>query len=157
MNVSTNNYFFGFQFEMVYVRDLPFGVKIDLDSQYRWFLVTYQIGVFTSRSLGAFLKPRRTWWAAIVQFLNFVFFMYVAVKAEASSPWIIFIFVFWLGVVGGLCFVHTFHRLIKELPSNRHKFSLGMITIAESFGIAIGGATAILIHNILCGKLLVTN
>lgn len=146
-----------FQFEMIYVHELPFGLKFEAASQYRWFLVTYQIGVFTSRSLGAFLKPRRTWWAAIVQFLNFGFFMYVAATVQASNPWIIFTLVFWLGVVGGLCFVHTFHRLIKELPANQHKFSLGMITIAESCGIAIGGSTAILIHNILCGKLLVTN
>lgn len=142
---------FYFQFEMIYVRDMPFALKFNLESQYRWFLVTYQIGVFTSRSLGAFLKPRKTWWATIFQFLNFSFFMYVAAKAQASNPWLIFIFVFWLGVVGGLCFVHTFHRLIKELPANQHKFSLGMITIAESFGIAIGGSTAILIHKILCG------
>lgn len=138
---------------MIYVRDMPFGVKFDLDSQYRWFLVIYQIGVFTSRSLGAFIKPRRTWWATIVQFLNFVFFLYVAASLQASNPWIIFIVVFWLGIVGGLCFVHTFHRLIKELPVNQHKFSLGMMTIGESFGIAIGGSTAILIHNILCGKI----
>lgn len=139
---------------MIYVRDLPLGLKLSAEAQYRWFLVTYQIGVFTSRSLGAFLKPRKTWWATGVQFLNFLFFMYTTSIVEASNPWIIFSFVFLLGIVGGLCFVNTFHRLIKELPANQHKFSLGIVTIAESFGIAIGGSTAILIHNVLCGKLL---
>lgn len=136
---------------MIYLSNLPFGLKLDSKSQYRWLLVTYEIGVFSSRSLGSFLKPRRAWWATIVQFLNFIFFMYVASIGQISYPWIIIIFVFWLGVVGGLCFVHTFHRLVKELPVYQHKFSLGMITIAESVGVAIGGATAILIHDILCG------
>ncbi|XP_031627184.1 battenin-like [Contarinia nasturtii] len=142
-------------FEMIYVRNLPFGLKLNSEAQYRWFLVTYQIGVFSARSLGAFLKPRPTWWATVVQFLNFLFFMYTTSMAQASNPWLIFTFVFLLGVVGGLCFVNTFHRLINELPANQHKFSLGMITIAESFGIAVGGSTAILIHNILCGKFVV--
>lgn len=142
---------------MIWVRELPFGVKLSPDSQYRWFLVTYQIGVFSSRSLGAFLKPRRTWWATIVQMLNFCYFMYIVTTSSIPNAWIIFFSVFELGVIGGLCYVHTFHRLVKELPPNQHKFSLGMITIAESFGIAIGGSTAILIHNMLCGKFLVIN
>lgn len=118
--------------------------------------VTYQVGVFSSRSLGGFLKPRRTWWATLVQFLNFCYFMYVVLTSHAPSSWTVFFFVFELGVIGGLCFVHTFQRLVKELPSNQHKFSLGMITIAESIGIAIGGSIAIVIHNILCGKSLAT-
>lgn len=142
---------------MIYIRELPFGVKLPPESQYRWFLVTYQIGVFTSRSLGAFLKPRRTWWATVVQMFNFIFFMYIVTTSTSPNSWVIFFFVFELGAVGGICFVHTFHRLVKELPPNQHKFSLGMITIAESFGIATGGSTAILIHNILCGKFLKTN
>lgn len=144
------------QFEMIYVKDLPFGITMRPESQYRWFLVTYQIGVFSSRSLGGFLKPRRTWWATLVQFLNCCYFIYIATSPNGSSSWTVFIFIFELGVIGGLCFVHTFHRLVKELPSNQHKFSLGMIAIAETFGIAIGGSIAIVIHNVLCGKLLAT-
>lgn len=108
---------------------------------------------FSSRSLGSFLKPRRTWWATILQISNACYFMYVVTSSHPTSAWVIFIFVFVLGCVGGICYVHTFHRLLKELPPNQHKFSLGMITIAESIGIAIGGFTAIALHNLLCGKL----
>lgn len=140
--------YISFQFEMIYVQD----TWLEPQSQYRWFLVVYQIGVFSSRSLGSFLKPRRTWWATVCQTFNACYFMYVVTTPSPPSAWIIFIFVFGLGVCGGICYVHTFHRLVKELPSNQHKFSLGMIIIAESFGIAIGGFTAIPIHNILCGN-----
>lgn len=136
---------------MIYVR----GTWLDHQSQYRWFQVVYQIGVFTSRTMGTFLTPRRTYWAPIVQCINACYFMYEASTTHTSSTPVIFLLVFWVGVVGGLCYVHTFQRLIRELPKNQHKFSLGMITIAESFGIAIGGFSAIPIHNILCRRFLV--
>lgn len=133
---------------MIYIRD----IWLDHQSQYRWFLVAYQIGVFTSRSMGSFLKARRTWWAPIVQCLNASYFLYAA--SRPSNPPIIFLLVFWVGVVGGLCYVHSFQRLIKELPKNQHKFSLGMITIAESVGVAIGGFASIPIHKVLCQNFL---
>lgn len=137
---------------MLHVRD----AWLPASSQYRWFLVVYQIGVFSSRSLGAFVKPRRTWWATIIQFLNACCFLYMAATMNVPSAWVVFILVFGVGTVGGLCYVHTFHRLVKELPSNKHKFSLGMIIIAESIGIAIGGFTAIPIHNIICGRAIIS-
>lgn len=133
---------------MIYIR----GTFLDHQSQYRWFQFVYQIGVFVSRTTGNLLKPRCTWWAPIFQCLNASFFMYQTVNSHDISIWIILVMVFWVGIIGGLCYVHSFQRLIKELPESQHKFSLGMITIAESFGIAIGGFSAIPIHNILCRK-----
>lgn len=141
-----------FQFEMLHVRD----AWLPPSSQYRWFLVVYQIGVFSSRTLGALIKPHRTWWATIVQFGNACCFLYMASTGNIPSAWIVFIFVFGLGAVGGICYVHTFHRLVEELPSNRLKFSLGMIIISESFGIAVAGFSAIPIHNIICGKAIIS-
>lgn len=121
-------------------------------SQYRWFLVMYQMGVFLSRSLGALFKPRRAWWATILQALNACGFIYMTSSMNMPSAWIIFILVFGVGCVGGYCYVQTFHRLVKVLPVSQHKFSLGIMTIAESFGIAVGGLSAIPIRDIICGK-----
>lgn len=135
---------------MIYVRD----IWMDHRSQYRWFQVAYQMGVFTSRSMGTLLKPRRTWWAPVVQCIITCYFMHEASTKQTASLYILFSLVFSVGIVGGLCFVHTFQRLIKELPKNQHKFSLGMITIAESVGVAIGGFLAIPIHDIICQKYL---
>lgn len=145
-NVMTILFLFCFQFEMIYLQDS----WLDSSTQYRWFIVTYQIGVFTSRTLGSFLTPRKTWWAAIVQIVNACFFFYEASSSRSTNTILIFGFVFWLGCVGGLCYVQSFLRLVKELPANHHKFSLGMITIAESCGIAIGGLSAVHIHDFLC-------
>lgn len=122
-------------------------------SQYRWFLVMYQMGVFSSRSLGALLfKPRQTWWATIVQFLNACGFIYMTSSMNMPSAWIIFILVFGVGCVGGFCYVQTFHRLVKQLPVSQHKFSLGLLTLAESIGIMVGGLSAIQIRYSICGR-----
>lgn len=124
-------------------------------SQYRWFYVMYQMGVFMSRSLGALFKPRRAWWATILQGLNACGFIFMTSTLNIPSAWIIFILVFGVGCVGGFCYVHTFHRLVEVLPVSQHKFSLGMMTIAESFGIAVGGLSAIPIRHFICGKSIV--
>lgn len=144
--------FFIFQFEMLHVRD----AWLPPETQYRWFLVVYQIGVFTARSLGSLVKPCRTWWATFVQFINVCCFIYMAATMNVPKAWVILILVFGVGIVGGMCYIHTFHRLVRELPSNKHKFSLGMIIIAESIGIAIGGFIGILIHNIICGRAIIS-
>lgn len=136
---------------MIHVQD----AWLPPSAQYRWFLVMYQIGVFSSRSLGAFFKPRQTWWAIVLQILNASGFIYMTSSMNMPSAWIIFILVFGVGCVGGYCYVQTFHRLVKQLPVSQHKFSLGMITIAESIGIAVGGLSAIPIRNCICGKSIV--
>lgn len=121
-------------------------------SQYRWFMVMYQMGVFTSRSLGALFKPRRTWGAIILQGLNAAGLIYMTSTMNIPSAWIIFIFVFGVGCVGGYCYIQTFTRLVKELPESQHKFSLGLLTVAESFGIAFGDLNAIPIRHFICGQ-----
>lgn len=121
-------------------------------SQYRWFMVMYQMGVFTSRSLGALFKPRRTWGAIILQGLNAAGLIYMTSTMNIPSAWIIFIFVFGVGCVGGYCYIQTFTRLVKELPESQHKFSLGLLTVAESFGIALGDLNAIPIRHFICGQ-----
>lgn len=136
---------------MIYIRS----TWLEHESQYHWFLVVYQIGVFSSRSIGSLIAPKHTFWAPIVQFLNVCFFMYEASVSQTTEPTLIFIIVFCVGAVGGLCYIHTLQRLIIKLPKNQHKFSLGMVTMAESFGIAIGGFSAIPIHNLLCRRFIV--
>lgn len=133
---------------MIYVSD-RWSIFSD-GSQYRWFLVTYQIGVFSARTFGSLLPVRNTWWAPIVQMLNAAFFVYAASAPKSTNIFVVFWFVFCLGCVGGICYVHSFLRVIEEIPSSQHKFSLGMLTIAESIGITLGGLFAVSIHQVLC-------
>lgn len=142
-------FFFFFQFEMVYVKD----IWLDHQSQYRWFLVVYQIGVFVSRSTGTLLSIHTIWWLPFLQSINVIYFILEVLYAKTPSIWIIFAMVFWVGSLGGLSYVHTICRLVNQVPHVQQKFSLGMVTIAESVGIALGGLITIPMHSILCRKI----
>lgn len=121
-------------------------------SQYRWFMVMYQMGVFLSRTLGALIKPHRPWWATILQAANVGGFIYMTSTMNIPNSWVIFVLVFGIGCIGGFCYVQTWSSLVNELPASQHKFSLGMMTIAESFGIAFGDLSAIPIRHFVCGQ-----
>lgn len=136
------------QFEMIFVPDRT--INFSGGSQYRWFLVTYQIGVFTSRTFGSWLPARNTWWAPVAQFLNVAYFAYSAIVPMSTNMFFVFGFVFSLGCVGGICYVHSLLLVLERIPSPQHKFSLGILTIAESCGIAIGGLLAVNIHDLIC-------
>jgi battenin len=60
-------------FEMVYFPD----TFIDHDSQYRWYQVTYQIGVFISRSSVNLVHIKNIWMMAVLQGINVIFFRYL--------------------------------------------------------------------------------
>lgn len=136
---------------MVYVRDS----FMDHESQFRWFQVVYQIGLFVSRTLGTLLPIQSVWWMTIAQFMNVLYFTFEVTYYHSTSIWTIFALIFLVGAAGGLSFVHTFWKLAKQLPQSHQEFGLGMLTIAESIGVALGGVISIPIHNILCKRLAV--
>lgn len=86
----------------------------------------------------------------MLQFLNVIYFSFEAVYLSAPSIWIVFAVVFWEGLLGGCCYVNTFHRITKELPQRYKCFGMGFATIAESFGVVAAGLLAIPIHNVIC-------
>lgn len=77
----------------------------------------------------------------------------MAINMSAGNPWLVFFFIFALGAVGGICYNHSFHRVVNELPAYQHKFSLGVLTVADSFGTALGALASIPVHAFLCGDL----
>lgn len=58
--------------------------------------------------------------------------------------------VFWVGIQGGLTYVNTFFRMVREVPPARQNFAFAAVTVAESIGIAVAGFIAIPIHKSLC-------
>lgn len=137
---------------MIFVRDR--WLDFSDGSQYRWFMVTYQVGVFTARTFGSLLPAWNTWWAPVAQMLNAAFFVYCVAEPSTAHIFLVFAFVFWVGCVGGTCYVHSFLRVVDKVPTSQHKFSLGMFTIAESVGISIGGMVAISVHSTVCRSFL---
>lgn len=125
-------------------------IWINHQSQYRWFQVVYQVGVFVSRSSGNIIHLENMWWMPFWQFLNIFYFLFEVMFPFTPNIWISFVMVFWVGMQGGLAYVNTFFRMVKEVPVARQNFALAAVTVAESIGIALAGVIAIPVHDVLC-------
>ncbi|XP_071438903.1 battenin isoform X2 [Hetaerina americana] len=133
-------------FELIYFPN----IWLDCQSQYRWLQVDYQVGVFISRSSLNCFQFRWLWLLAVLQGLNVIFFTLEAVYNFCPSIWIVLAFVLWEGLLGGASYVNTFHRVSQEAPLDRKEFSVGVVCMSDSFGIAFAGILAIPVHNALC-------
>lgn len=122
-------------FELIYF-DNTF---IDQSEQYRLYQVTYQIGVFISRSSVNLFKVRWLWLMAVLQGVNVVLFSVEAVFWIVPSIWIVFGFILWEGLLGGGAYVNTFYRISEEIPPAKRLFALSATTFSDSAGIALAG------------------
>ncbi|OPL32979.1 isoform a, partial [Mytilus galloprovincialis] len=95
------------------------------------------LGVFISRSSVNFFEVKRLWVLPIIQFINLgilltqVFYRYIPNIA------IIFVIIFFEGLLGGAAFVNTFYQISKEIRAEYREYSLGAATIADSFGLIL--------------------
>lgn len=130
-------------FELVYFPD----IFLDSSEQYRWYQVTYQIGVFISRSSVNIVQIKQIWVMAVLQGLNVIFFGFEAVYMFTPSIWIIFALIIFEGLLGGGAYVNTFYRMSKEIPATRREYSMSVVTLSDSIGIMIAGFAAMPTHN----------
>ncbi|XP_046407187.1 battenin isoform X2 [Ischnura elegans] len=135
-------------YELIYFPDISHW--LDRQSQYRWLQVDYQVGVFLSRSSLHLFQFKWLWLLAFLQGVNVIFFTLEAVYYFTPSIWIIFALVLWEGLLGGGSYVNTFHRVSQEAPPDRKEFSVGVVCMSDSFGIAFAGILSIPAHNALC-------
>lgn len=133
-------------FELIYF-DNTF---IDSKEQYRWYQVTYQIGVFISRSSVNLLRVKWLWLMAVLQGINVVLFSLEAVCWIVPSIWIVFGFILWEGLLGGGAYVNTFYRISEEIAPAKRLFALSATAFSDSAGIALAGWLAMPTHNAIC-------
>lgn len=127
-------------FELIYFED----TFINQKEQYRWYQVTYQIGVFISRSSVNLFKVRWLWFMAVLQGINVVLFSVEAVFWIVPSIWIVLGFILWEGLLGGGAYVNTFYRISEEIPPAKRLFALSATTFSDSAGIALAGEAKLL-------------
>ncbi|KAL2738790.1 battenin [Vespula squamosa] len=118
--------------------------------QYRWLQVDYQIGVFISRSSVNLVTINKIWIMAVLQFFNVIILLFETIYYYIPNIWIIFSVVLWEGLLGGGAYVNTFYRMSTEIPRADRKISLGIVTMADSIGIALAGWLAMPVHNAIC-------
>jgi battenin len=134
-------------FELIYFPD----IWLDKGSQYVWYQVDYQIGVFISRSSVNIVQIDAIWVMAVLQGLNVVFFTFEAIYSFTPNIWIIFVLIFFEGLLGGGAYVNTFYRMAKEIKDQaRQQFAISIVVWSDAVGIALAGVAALPSHNAIC-------
>lgn len=135
-------------FELVYYPEITF---LDHAAQYRWFQVSYQLGVMISRSSLDIIQIRNLWTMSLLQAANSVLFLLHASKLiHIPSFYIVIALIIYEGLLGGFTYVNTFYRVKKEVAPERQEFCISAVTTADSLGIVIAGLVALPVHNALC-------
>ncbi|KIW06473.1 hypothetical protein, variant [Verruconis gallopava] len=123
-------------------------------TEYRSFYPTYnaiyQTGVFISRSSTPFFRIHALYLPSLLQVGNLVLLATHAMFDFIPSVYIIFIVIFWEGLLGGLVYVSTFAEITDRVPREDREFSLGATTVSDSAGICIAGFVGMALEVSLC-------
>ncbi|KNC54893.1 BTN1 protein [Thecamonas trahens ATCC 50062] len=102
---------------------------------YVYYQFLYQSGVFVSRSSVNFFPIRRIWIPSVLQFINLVFLWSQAYFLYLPSAYIVFVVIFWEGLLGGATYVNAFYRISQDVEEGYREFSLGVTSVGDSTGI----------------------
>uniref|UniRef100_T1JBF2 Battenin n=1 Tax=Strigamia maritima TaxID=126957 RepID=T1JBF2_STRMM len=134
--------------ELIYFKD----IWINHDEQYRWFQVDYQLGVFISRSSVNLFTINALWILPVLQFANLVVFLIEVQTRFLPSIWLVFILILFEGLLGGAAYVNTYYKMRQKIPAEKLKFSMAVVPLADTLGIAIAGAIALPVHMFFCNQ-----
>ncbi|ETN74588.1 CLN3 protein [Necator americanus] len=121
------------------VFDCSHGFGTSPASQYRWYQVLYQVGVFISRSSINIVQLNMLFIALmpVFQLLNTIFFLFNAIYAFLPNFGIVCAIVLYEGLIGGSSYVNTFHHIHKKVDPSVREFALSTVSLADSVGIII--------------------
>uniref|UniRef100_A0A914PJR8 Battenin n=1 Tax=Panagrolaimus davidi TaxID=227884 RepID=A0A914PJR8_9BILA len=139
--------------ELIYF-DCSHGFHLSRHSQYRWYQVIYQVGVFCSRSsVNLFLLPQWVLYILpVLQLGNAILFTFDSIFFFVPHIGIIFGLIFFEGLLGGASYVNTFYRVHNEVAPDIREYSISIASSSDSFGIVISGFSAIPLHNYICSQ-----
>lgn len=119
-------------------------------SFYPTYALIYQAGVFISRSSLPFFRVRHLYAPSLLQVANLILLSIQALYPFIPSVWIIFIIIFWEGLLGGLVYVSTFAGICESVPIGEREFSLAATTVSDSAGICLAGLVGLVVEGRLC-------
>lgn len=117
---------------------------------YPFYGFLYQLGVFISRSSTPFVRIRRLYLPCLLQAGNLGILLLQALYFYIPSVYIVFVIIFWEGLLGGGVYVNCFANILEEVPAADREFSLSATSVSDSAGICIAGLLSILIEPRLC-------
>ncbi|VDD87126.1 unnamed protein product [Enterobius vermicularis] len=141
--------------------DCSSGLNLGLTSQYRWYQVLYQSGVFISRSTSGFynMPSWLLYLLPLFQMMNAVFFFFIAKYLFIPHIGILLALIFLEGIIGGSSYVNTFKHIYSKVSGYSDKllvepdtreFSLSAASLSDTFGVAVAGCLALPTHNYIC-------
>ena len=110
----------------------------------------YQAGVFISRSSTPFLRIHNLYLPSFLQVGNLCLLTAQAIFNFIPSVYIVFLIIFWEGLLGGLVYVNTFAEISDTVPKQDREFSLSATTVSDSGGICIAGFISMAFEVWLC-------
>ncbi|KAH7148361.1 batten's disease protein Cln3 [Dactylonectria macrodidyma] len=110
----------------------------------------YQLGVFISRSSTPWFRIHHLYLPSLLQVGNLVLLTLHAIIFFIPSVYIIFIIIFWEGLLGGAVYVNCFAEIMENVPVEEREFSLGATSVSDSGGICIAGFIGIAMETRLC-------
>ena len=133
---------------------LLFPLKSSPFKEYREFYpfygFLYQLGVFISRSSISFFRTHHLYLPSLLQVANLVILTLHAMVFFIPSVYIVFIIIFWEGLLGGAVYVNCFAEIMENVPPGEREFSLGATSVSDSGGICIAGLIGIVMETSLC-------
>lgn len=117
---------------------------------YPTYNAIYQAGVFISRSSTPFLRVHNLYLPSFLQVANLALLTLHAIFDFIPSVYLVFLVVFWEGLLGGLVYVNTFAEISDTVPKEDREFSLSATTVSDSGGICIAGFISMAFEVWLC-------
>ncbi len=117
---------------------------------YPFYGFLYQLGVFISRSSTPFVRIHNLYLPSFLQIANLALLTAHAMLNFIPSVYIVFLVVFWEGLLGGVVYVNTFAEIMENVPAEDREFSLGATTVSDSGGICIAGLVGMTMEVWLC-------
>ncbi|KAL6922228.1 hypothetical protein ACHAPO_002986 [Fusarium lateritium] len=117
---------------------------------YPFYGFLYQLGVFISRSSTPWIRIHHLYLPSMLQIANLVLLTLHAMYFFLPSVYVVFIIVFWEGLLGGGVYVNCFAEIMENVPAEDREFSLGATTVSDSGGISIAGLLSIVMETKLC-------
>ncbi|RKF77746.1 Protein BTN1 [Golovinomyces cichoracearum] len=119
-------------------------------SFYPAYAFLYQLGVFISRSSLSFLTISNLLLPSLFQMFNLVLLLLQALYFFLPNVTIVFVIMFWEGLLGGAVYINTFATIMREKQGEEREWSLGATTVSDSAGIMIASLIGIIIEPRIC-------
>lgn len=119
-------------------------------SFYPTYNAIYQVGVFISRSSTPFVRIHWLYLPSLLQAVNLAVLTLHAIFDFIPSVYLVFLIIFWEGLLGGAVYVNTFAEISDRVPEEEREFSLGATTVSDSAGICIAAFLSMPWEVLLC-------